>query len=285
MNNVSAQKISNDVKWVFESASLLDEGFCEVESFEIEIPSDDILEKICADYLTTNPIKSHQLSRLGLYFEYLFNLMIDKLSNHSVILFNYRLKDNHNLGEIDFITKDKNGKHYHWEIALKFYFQYGNGLELKNWMGPNAKDNFDKKWQKLIYKQVPFSQKPIVRQDLLAQNIEIEKALLFVKGMLFYHPRRSDGKFPDIVNPFHKKGWWIYAHEFSQYFSYQTKWVVLEKLNWIGTPQDLEIIDGRELHQIIGKGFKKAIMVGLLEDEINFSRGFIVPAKWPSENE
>ena len=101
------------------------EEFCEVESFEIEIPSDDILEKICADYLTTNPIKSHQLSRLGLYFEYLFNLMIDKLSNHSVILFNYRLKDNHNLGEIDFITKDKNGKHYHWEIALKFYFQYG----------------------------------------------------------------------------------------------------------------------------------------------------------------
>lgn len=284
MNNVSAQKISNDVKWVFESASLLDEGFCEVESFEIEIPSDDILEKICADYLTTNPIKSHQLSRLGLYFEYLFNLMIDKLSNHSVILFNYRLKDNHNLGEIDFITKDKNGKHYHWEIALKFYFQYGNGLELKNWMGPNAKDNFDKKWQKLIYKQVPFSQKPIVRQDLLAQNIEIEKALLFVKGMLFYHPRRSDGKFPDIVNPFHKKGWWIYAYEFSLYFSYQTKWVVLEKLNWIGTPQDLEIIDGRELHQIIGKGLKKAVMVGLMEDGVNFSRGFIVPAKWPSEN-
>ena len=68
MNNVSAQKISNDVKWIFESAFLVDEGFCEVESLEIEIPNDDILEKICADYLTINPLKSHQLSRLGLYF-------------------------------------------------------------------------------------------------------------------------------------------------------------------------------------------------------------------------
>lgn len=281
MNNVSAQKISQDLKWVKESAFLIDEGFCDLSNFQIKLPEEEALLEICNTYLIENPLKNHQQSRLGLYFEYLFKLYIDKLSNHSVKLFNYRLKDYHNLGEIDFITQSEDGKYFHWEIALKYYLQHGNGRFLNSWIGPNSKDNFEKKWQKLITKQIPFSQYPSVRQDLLAQDITIEKALVFVKGMLFYHPKKSDGLFPEIVNPFHKKGWWIFAKEFSQYFSYQTKWVVLEKLNWIGNPNNLEIIDGRALHQLITKGFNRPIMVGLFEDSSDFERGFIVPDSWP----
>jgi len=282
MNMVSTLKLSQDVKWVFESASLIDEGFTELNGFKIQFPEDLKILQDAEAYLNKNPLQKNQTTRLGLYFEYVFKFGIENYSNHKVTLHNYRLKEHHNLGEIDFITEDEIGKYFHWEIALKFYLQHKNGKVLENWIGPNAKDNFNLKWQKLIHKQIPFSQMPEVKKDLALNDISIEKALLFVKGMLFYHPKNSDGLQPEIVNPFHKKGWWIYPNEFSQYFSYKTSWLILEKFNWIGTPDLTPEISGRNLHEMIAKSFKKPLMVALIDENENLSHGFIVPPSWPN---
>lgn len=281
MNVVSAQKVAHDAATIFKIPSLLHEDLLNLHEVEITWPNNTDFVEIAKNYLQKNPPSALVLNRLGHYFEYLFGLVFTQLSDHYIVLKNFRLPNDHNAGEIDLITQHTtNGQFYHWELAYKLYLNIGSGHHLSDFVGPSRKDNLDTKWKKLIRKQIPFAQHPEVTKALAEQNIHIAQSGLFVKGMLFYHPAKGNSIFPDLIHPYHERGWWIYAHEIGKYFENSGRWKILNRLHRIGDALEVEEISTQTLKLHLQQNPPQPIMVAQILENNLMSKGFIVPKNW-----
>lgn len=270
--------VLQDIIWVFNSPSLIAEGYFEVEDFHLSFETTERNVKLVANYLKNNPLTEIHYRRLGFYFEYLFEAGITLYSNHKVVLKNFRLPDQHNLGELDFITQSRaTNLFYHWEIAVKFYLGTGNLSRLENWVGPSKHDTFQKKWKKLLQKQLPFSNTPAVKQSLLERGITISQNLLFVKGMLFYNLQSGNTNYPDVVNSAHEKGIWLTPSQFLSYFDRDFDFRILPKNDWLTAntlKPELGILKMRETLQ---NPLLRPIMFSFYKLGSYLGKGFLVP--------
>lgn len=270
--------VLHDIIWVFKSPSLIAEGYFNVEDFQVNFDTGKSNVKLVANYLKNNPLIEIHQRRLGFYFEYLFEAGITLFSNHKVVLKNFCLPNQHNLGELDFITQSQSTRQfYHWEIAVKFYLGTGNQSRLENWVGPSKHDTFQKKWKKLLQKQLPFSNTPEVKHNLLEQGITISQKLLFVKGMLFYNLQSGNANFPDVVNPAHEKGIWLTPTHFLSYFDRNFDFRILPKNDWLTADTlkpELGILKMRKTFQ---QPLLRPIMFSFYKMGNYLGKGFLVP--------
>ncbi len=149
--------------------------------------------------------------------------------------------ENTTLGEIDFLFFNKSiEKWVHLELVTKFYI-YNSNDSIENhthWIGPNLKDKFEYKLEKLSQHQLPLLNHPEAQNKLNDLQIDFHnlktqlcyKAKLFLPADLkqFQHQVTN----PDCVcgtffNLEHFKGF-----EFEPYLFY-----IPEKLNWVKSPE------------------------------------------------
>ncbi len=149
---------------------------------EISISNDLILELQELDH-PRNKV-------LGKRMESFFGIAVKYSKRYELISSNLQIiKEKITLGELDFLIFDKMTKKYlHVELVYKLYlYDPEFPSEKERWIGPNRRDSFSEKLNKLETKQFPLLKRPEASSFLKNLNLEpdeIEQQLCF-KARLF----------------------------------------------------------------------------------------------------
>lgn len=232
-------------------------------------------EEQCQSEKIDAHFENYDIRKLGWYAEKLMEYFFSNFDDFRLIANNIQLFENKiTKGEIDFLIEDILAKTItQVELATKYYIKY-NG----QYIGPNAKDNLEKKYNRLVHHQL-LKETP---EDILriTGNQKISAAKFLVKGIIFY-PYDSfiveDFKYPTYLNRNHQKGWHLCFSEFLLY-DFSTLHYI-PKSEWFGLNNTLRI-DKNEFPDFFKQAFQlsKAIMV--LDEKGN--RGFITSDEWPN---
>ena len=246
--------------------------------------------KLDLDALMSRPSNTkNQNLRLGKYVEDLF---ITYLRNHKDIdelNHNLQVSENSNtIGEIDYLFQYQD-QCYHWELAYKFYLLHEHQSQLA-YYGPQGKDRLDLKVNKLSQHQLPLVQHPQLK-PLIDQYEKPIQSQIYMKGWIFYHMLRPTipPNFPKL-NPQHQKGWWLFQKEFHN-FSFDPSFSFLnsEKSRWLSLGSAIKRIQEtlcfHDYESFVKQHFydqSRALMTIIFNsDQVEISRGFIVPDHWP----
>ncbi len=194
------EQAERDLRWLVDCPDLL------VTPASIRLPD---------PFLTNQPIdwspviRFHETKssyRVGYYVEALVQAWLGVTPGIEEIQQGIQVrKEKITLGELDFLFR-RDGELQHLEVALKFYLyapdRIANG---SHFIGPNAADNFERKRDRLLTKQLPFGR---------LYDPEIQRSQHLVKGVIFYPEGVSEiDEMPDNLNPLHARGTWQFYSE------------------------------------------------------------------------
>ncbi|TBW29299.1 DUF1853 family protein [Gramella sp. KN1008] len=181
-------------------------------------------------------------SVLGKRMESFFEIAIKHSERYDLIDSNIQIIENkQTLGEIDFLLYDKlKACPLHVELVYKLYV-YDEQLspEINRWIGPNRKDSFSEKLEKLKNKQFPILYKPetltyLEKLGLAPQDIEQRlcfKAKLFTASDL---PIQKDEN--NIINSDCFSGELYRFSEFEKFNWQQNLFFSPQKKYWSASP-------------------------------------------------
>ncbi|MCB7480355.1 DUF1853 family protein [Christiangramia sediminis] len=159
-------------------------------------------------------------SILGKRMEGFFEIAIRHSDRYEIIDSNIQIIENkQTLGELDFIIYDKeNSKPIHVELVYKLYI-YDPGFPpgIKRWIGPNRRDSFSAKLEKLENKQLPLLFSPKTTSYLSTLELtagSMEQQLCF-KAQL-YTPIDEIVEHRSLINSDCLIGNWYNFDEFLQ---------------------------------------------------------------------
>lgn len=181
--------------------------------------------------------KTIHSTRQGLLAEQLFLAALNALSDYQVLGHNIQVFDQNRrtLGEMDFIYQQPNGRFVHLELAVKFYLQTTNGQPV--WLGPNATDTLCNKLKSLHQQQTQLSTHPSAIQHLATLGVGAVNPTSLVLGQLFYHLFQGRQDSSSLLNPQHRRGYWIHLNEYEKAATHPSihskRWRILEKADWI----------------------------------------------------
>ncbi|MFV8225745.1 DUF1853 family protein [Christiangramia aquimixticola] len=157
-------------------------------------------------------------SILGKRMESFFEIAIEHSPRYDLIAANLQIiSENTTCGELDFLVYDhKTSKPLHVELVYKLYVYDPNfETEAEKWIGPNRRDSFKEKMDKLQKKQFPllFREETSTYLNKLGLKPEnIEQQLCF-KAQLY--KREHDIADLQLINPEALIGSWISYEEFT----------------------------------------------------------------------
>lgn len=274
------RRIRSDLNWLKDSRDFLSVAIVNSLHDSQLLDANKLLEKAVIESETFTFEPTH---RLGVYFEQLWHHLVRSNSSLSLLRSNQQvIIDKQTLGEFDSIIQCLNSKQVvHCELAVKFYLQIGNGQQMADWVGPNLRDRFDRKFQRLMTHQLALSTKAEVRDWLKQEQLFIDHIGLLTRGRLFYSiDNFSDQSFkhPAEVDAQHLKGFWATHREFVEYQSqFDYDWYQLPRMYWLSelTADDYSQVDKlRQLNE------QQLSMVVAMNNERELMRGFVVTDEW-----
>lgn len=186
------------------------------------------------------------------------------------------------LGEFDFLVRDKARQQtIHLELAVKFYL----AIQVEGkWQfpGPDARDNWQRKLDRMRDHQFILGQKPeakeMLRERFGVNGVEVRQ---LVYGCIFHHIKCESRVLPEAVNPLCRKGRWLYVSEWSRYFGDDERIYIIPKPLW-----PVEISEAQVGHTQASS--VDALMVAarerctLFATETSQEPVFLVPDDWPN---
>lgn len=126
---------------------------------------------------------------LGKRAEYLYQWCIEQSLNYKLIAANVQINvPGKTIGELDYLIKElKTGRIFHIELVYKFYcydpnssqksvhLDHSQHIELSKYIGPNKRDNFVYKLDRLINHQLPLLYHPATRVQLAPLELDIDQ--------------------------------------------------------------------------------------------------------------
>ena len=181
---------SCDLMWVANSPSLLafsgemtstgtqNEPFS-VASDQLSLTQSEIDAGRLQGFLAKNPHNT-----VGRYFESLVYYWIKYVRGLEVLVCNEQIKrSGRTVGEIDLVFRNEQYRLVHWETAVKFFLHLPQPHSFSSdYVGPNSRDNLDKKMNHLFGHQLKQSLDGLI-------NVDFHEA--FVRGCIFYHPSNA----------------------------------------------------------------------------------------------
>ncbi|MDO9317906.1 MAG: DUF1853 family protein [Gammaproteobacteria bacterium] len=239
-------------------------------------------------------------SRLGLYFEELYECLLTNLLGYEVLARNLQIRGaERTLGELDFVVRNpRTHEVEHHEVAVKFYLGvYRQEPGATFWHGPNAIDRLDLKTRSLLEQQ---SQRTLLTETAAAlQALGISQPVatrIFMPGYLFYpFPDPLDQEssvrqlcVPPQVPANHERGHWLYLEQARRRDT--RAWVHLQKPHWLGPWVQAEAPDASAteiaLDAIETTGTPRLFALVRVDAATNrwkeTERFFIVPTHWPN---
>ena len=226
--------------------------------------------------------------RLGHYFERLIFYWISFIRRCRVVASSQQIiVDKRTKGEIDLLFIDELGRMTHWETAVKFYLHVRQGRK-DCFLGPNANDTLQKKWERLSNHQLRLS------IDYFP-DVEVRQA--YVKGRIFYQDTVPlSYAMAGEMNPGHLSGRWVRLKEFSHFVASQEfRYCVLPKPFWLAEQRrdskHLVFLDSEEIIEEVANHFcrvERPILIGSFDGDsassIESERFFVVPDNWPTRS-
>ncbi|MFK7770835.1 MAG: DUF1853 family protein [Saprospiraceae bacterium] len=221
--------------------------------------------------------------RLGHQVEYIFKQLLEYTEAYNVLIYNLPIRQEKNtLGEIDFILKDKSSNQLiHVELTYKFYLiNPGIPEPIHSLIGPNRRDTFFLKMEKIKNKQFPLLHSPAGIKALHDQNInhlKIEHQCCF-KAQLF----QLYGSKVINIGSLNKKclaGYWLRFNDFNQAEFANAQFYLPTKSEWIIEPNDQVVWKSHiEIMMEINSRFLKKIapMIWLKNTKGEIEKLFVV---------
>ncbi len=222
-----------------------------------------------------------QTYRLGLYFEQLWAHLINGSNDLELLHKNLQIIiDKQTYGEFDSIIGFQD-KIVHCELAVKFYLKIGTGSLLSDWVGPNLKDRFDDKYNRIFDHQLVLSELPELQIWLKDKKIHIDVKRLLTRGRLFYPYREfieQEFSFPKEINAKHDKGFWVHYSKLDGLLKdCDLQWYQLPRFYWLA---EIDRVDDKLLpveKDFSGFSLQKIVA---LKDGKEVMRGFVVNDDW-----
>jgi uncharacterized protein len=105
-------------------------------------------------------------------------------------------------GELDFLLSDAQGRHLHWELAVKFFLctAVGEVATPADFIGPNGEETLAHKWHKLFDRQ-------LMHTPPAPYDAQIWQPQAYTRGWMFY---RWASPVPrcEALHADHGKAWW-----------------------------------------------------------------------------
>ncbi|CAM1343497.1 DUF1853 family protein [Tenacibaculum amylolyticum] len=179
----------------------------------------------------------HDNLRLGKLVEQFIFYQLAANQNIEIILENIQVQNgNITVGELDGIILQNNIP-IHLEIVYKFYLYDATvgTAEMEHWIGPNRRDSFNEKFQKLRKKQLPLLYHEKTRELLAHHDLDVNtiQQKVYFKAQLFPHLNDSNKEFP-LINNDCISGFYIYLKELAQFK--ECKFYIPTKHNWLVIP-------------------------------------------------
>jgi len=221
--------------------------------------------------------------RLGHQMEYVFKQLVAYDTPYQVVLHNLPIrKGKQTIGEIDFILKEFVTKALiHVELTYKFYIINPDITEpIHQLMGPNRRDMFFTKMEKIKNEQIPLLHSNFGSKTLQDRNISVEdiRHQVCYKAQLF----RPYGIENVHIRPLNKNcivGFWLKFEDFKRaefqshnyYIPYKSEWVIAphDQKEWTSHYETLLEINLRMIKE-------NAPMVWMRKLDGNFEKFFVV---------
>ena len=249
-DNESPATISiRDLMWVANSPSLLavsgemtltgtHHELFSVASDQPSLNESEIDADHLQDFLTKNPHNT-----VGRYFESLVYYWIKYIRGLEVLVCNEQIKHaGRTIGEIDLVFRNEQDRLVHWETAVKFFLHFPQPHSFSSdYVGPNSRDNLDRKINHLFGHQLKQS---------LDGSINADFREAFVRGCIFYHPSNpSPDRKHSRLHAAHLRGRWIHASEVNK-LPHPGNWNyrLMRKPHWLAmTPNQMPAIPSMEI--------------------------------------
>ncbi|MEZ5524805.1 MAG: DUF1853 family protein [Pseudomonadales bacterium] len=297
------ERLQNDLLWAASSADMMQFG---------DIPSAQGLRSVSASpangqlqlWLQTEDhtsallalIKARQPRRLGIYFEVLWQYILEYYPDFELIHRNLPvISGKQTLGEMDFIYYCHIRKrHIHLETAVKFYLglpakEAETQPQWRNWLGPGCVDRLDIKLAKMLGKQTRLSATAAGSSTLRQTGIDNPLREICLKGYFFY-PLSNNCPPPPQSHAQHARGYWLRQKQLPQLPPHST-WYVMKKEEWLSPvtgPHEASVLTARELEsgikqQLATRPFPMMIarMSQSYQGLVEHQRYFVTPDNWP----
>lgn len=160
------------------------------------------------------------------------------------------------LGELDFLLHDHvRDQHIHLELAVKFYLAV-KGDEGWQFPGPDPRDNWQRKLDRLRTHQLQLSRLPEARQ-LLRERFTIESIEVrqLIYGCLFLPLASEEVPQLDQIAATARVGRWLYLSEWARHFSGVEEVLLIPKPLWpvelsSQAKRQFEVIPVSSLHEL-----------------------------------
>ncbi|TRO66389.1 DUF1853 family protein [Christiangramia sabulilitoris] len=192
--NLKAISVPDQFEGFLNTPDIFQDRFsCNYKTFEF--PEIEITKEIIAEL---EELEHPRNSVLGKRMESFFEIAIRHSKRYDLTASNIQIIDRkQTLGELDFLIFDhERSKTIHVELVYKLYiYDPSFETEIKRWIGPNRRDSFYEKLEKLKTRQFPLIFKPETSEyldDLGIEVNEIEQQLCFKAHL--YLPQNSRTK-------------------------------------------------------------------------------------------
>jgi hypothetical protein len=175
---------------------------------------------------------------LGKRVEHFMSYYLENNSPYKVLAQNIQIFNKKTtIGELDFIIQDTRTEQIiHLEQVYKFYLYVSDANLYQNdpWIGPNYKDSFQKKMDKLTQKQFPLLYQEETMNALAHLQLDFSKIQqhLSFKAALFLPFDKKFDSFETINNNC-IEGTWMHLEDFEQEASFhKAQFFIPEKQDW-----------------------------------------------------
>ena len=220
--------------------------------------------------------------RLGKQIERIFSFLFKSSSNYSILKENIQIVDGKiTIGELDFIIRNNETKEIsHLEIVYKFYLydEIHSLIELEKWIGPNRKDSFIQKFDKLKSKQFPLLYKPITADVLNDFDSHNMRQQLCFMASLFVPFSMLDKSIPTINN-LAIVGYWLTLIDFKITAKAANKYYLPKKHEWgIAPHHNSEWYSYSKIRILINESLERQFspLVWIKTSDLRYEQCFIV---------
>lgn len=273
-------RIQADLDWLINSPDFLSVASVNELHRRNLLNANQLLENSVSE---SDSFRFESTHRLGVYFEQLWHHLIRSNPSYELLRSNQQvIIDKQTLGEFDSIIQcNKTKLNFHCELAVKFYLQIGSGEKMADWVGPNLRDRFDRKFKRLLSHQLALSSKAEVKAWLEQQQLVIDQSALLTRGRLFYAIQNFLNQtfiHPEEVVDNHLKGFWATHEEFNHYREQTNyEWYQLPRMYWLS---ELTISDYSQVKQLGELHQDQLATIVGMQNGKEVVRGFVVTDEW-----
>lgn len=247
-----------------------------------DLPEAKVWEADLEAPLAGDPLNFEQ--KLGHLYEDAMERLIRKSDEWELLARNVQVSgaDGRTLGEFDFLLRDvRSGAAVHLELAVKFYLAYVDAAGVERFPGPDPRDNWLVKLDRMRTRQLKLWESEAGRR-LLSERFGIERMVVRqrVYGIIFDHISVSEPSDPPSISPTARRARWLYVMDWDRYFLDLRRVVIVPKYLW-PVRLDGEILRRMEEVDVSELKRRAGQRCTLFWNEAEQAAVFLVPDGWP----